>query len=132
MMLLKTLLSMSAFALPVAALAQTSTAAPETEAQPSAATTQDEPGVQAQQAPAAGAVVAATQADVKAGTVVTDQAGQNVGKVESVTSAGAVVTTGKSRAQIPLEAFGKKDGTLVIAMSKAELEAAVAAQKPPS
>lgn len=71
-----------------------------------------------------GAVQAATKADIKAGVAVVDQAGAPVGKVESVTASGAVVSTGAARVQIPLDSFGKNEKGLVIAMSKTQLEAA--------
>lgn len=71
-----------------------------------------------------GAVQAATKADIKAGVAVVDQAGAPVGKVESVTASGAVVSTGAARVQIPLDSFGKSEKGLVIAMSKTQLEAA--------
>ena len=76
-------------------------------------------------------LVAVTEADVKSGDVVRDTAGTVVGKVESVNAEGAVIATGKSRVQVPLTGFGKGAQGLVIAMTKAQLEAA-AAPKPKS
>lgn len=74
-------------------------------------------------------VTAATDADFKAGVPVFDQKGGVVGKVESVSAKGAVVSTGKARAEIPTASFGKNDKGLVMSMTKAELEAAAAPKK---
>lgn len=78
-------------------------------------------------------VTAATAADVKAGVPVFDAKGGVVGKVESVTSKGAIVTTGKARAEVPIASFGKNDKGLVISMTKIEIESAAAktAKSPP-
>ena len=81
----------------------------------------------------AGAVAKATAADIKAGASVYDESGALVGKVVSVAADGAVVNTGKVRAQIQLSAFAKNDKGLVISATKAELDAqAKAAAKPKS
>ena len=72
----------------------------------------------------AGAAQAATAADVKAGVSVYDQNGGLVGKVESVSSKGAVINTGTVKAAIPVSSFAKNDKGLVIAMNKAEIDAA--------
>src|SRR4051812_35999932 len=69
-------------------------------------------------------VAPATAADVKAGVTVHDQKGGVVGKIESVDSEGAVVSTGTTKAKIPLSAIGKGDKGLMIAMTKSELDAA--------
>jgi hypothetical protein len=69
-------------------------------------------------------ITAATAADVKAGVSVYDQKGGLVGKVESVSAKGAVVSTGSARALIPVSSFAKNDKGLVMSMTKAELEAA--------
>jgi hypothetical protein len=76
-------------------------------------------------------VTTATAADVKAGVPVFDSKGGVVGKVESVSAKGAVVTTGKAKAVIPVSSFGKNDKGLVMSMTKAELEAASAKAAPP-
>ena len=76
-------------------------------------------------------MTAATAADVKAGVAVFDQKGGEVGKIESFSAKGAVVSTGKARAEIPLASLGKNDKGLVISMTKAELEAASAKSTPP-
>jgi hypothetical protein len=75
--------------------------------------------------------VAATADDVKTGVSVYDQKGGLVGKVASVSANGAVVNTGKARAEIPLSSFAKNDKGLVMSMTKAELEAASAKAAPP-
>jgi hypothetical protein len=68
-------------------------------------------------------VTAATADDVKAGVSVYDQSGALVGKVDSVKGDGAVVNTGKARAEIPLASFGKNEKGLVVSISKADLDA---------
>jgi hypothetical protein len=107
----------------------TTTVAPDETGQPAATTTTTttEPATDKTGA----AVTAATDADVKAGVPVFDAKGGVVGKVESVSAKGAVVSTGKARAEIPLSSFGKNDKGLVISMTKAELEASAAAKTPP-
>ena len=87
--------------------------------------------VPSDQAQATGQVTAATAADVKAGVAVFDQKGGEVGKVESVSAKGAVVSTGKARAEVPVSSLGKNDKGLVISMTRAELEAASAKSTPP-
>lgn len=87
-------------------------------------------GVEARAEATGAEVVAATPADIKAGDTVRDKAGAVVGKIESVDASGAVIATGKSRVQIPVGSFGKNNQGLVIAMSKAELDAAAAAKSP--
>jgi hypothetical protein len=72
--------------------------------------------------PAAGAVTLATPADIKAGALVLDQTGAEVGKVDSVDADGAIVNTGKARAEIPLTSFGKSDKGLVVSVTKADLD----------
>jgi len=69
-------------------------------------------------------VTTATSADVKAGVPVFDQKGGVVGKIDSVSAKGAVVSTGKVKALVPVSSLGKNDKGLVISMTKAELEAA--------
>ena len=73
---------------------------------------------------AAPALTAATAADVKAGVSVYDQKGKLVGTIDSVTADGAVVSTGKVKASIPVSSFAKGDNGLVISMTKAEIDAA--------
>lgn len=75
-------------------------------------------------------VTTATAADVKVGVPVFDQKGALVGKVESVSAKGAVVSTGKARAEVPVSSFGKNDKGLILSMTKAQLEAASAKSTP--
>lgn len=91
--------------------------------------TQATPGAASQATPAqtgatpSGQTVAATAADLKSGTSVYDQKGGLVGKIDSVSSAGAVLNTGTVRATIPATSFAKNDKGLVISMTKAEIDA---------
>ena len=140
------LLGATLAAIPIAAIAQstqpppaetmtqqppaTTTQAPpaETTTQPPATTTQ--PSTQATTQPTqtttqqSTAVRAATTADIKADAKVYDQAGGEVGKVDSIDSEGVVVSTGSARVKIPLSSFGVGDKGLVIGTTKADLEAA--------
>jgi len=52
-----------------------------------------------------------------------DQSGALVGKVDSADSDGAIINTGKARAEIPLTSFGKNDKGLVVSVTKADLDA---------
>jgi hypothetical protein len=76
---------------------------------------------QAQTAPAAQAAAAP-----KAGDTVYDGAGAEVGKIENISSAGAVVFTGTTRATIPLDRFGTSPKGPTLGLTKAQLEAAMA------
>jgi hypothetical protein len=67
---------------------------------------------------------------VKAGVSVRDQNGAMVGKIESVSSKGAVLNTGTVKVTVPVSGFAKGDNGLVIAMSKADIDAA--AKKSPT
>jgi hypothetical protein len=71
-----------------------------------------------------------TSSDVHQGSPVHDPAGGLVGTVESVDETGAVVRTGRIRAKLPLTSFARSEHGLVISLTRAELEAAVAASTP--
>ncbi|PWG02600.1 hypothetical protein [Sphingosinicella humi] len=89
-------------------------------------------GVADQATGATTGATAATAADVQAGAEVRDTDGNVVGTIESVDANGAVIATGEARVQIPVSSFAKDDKGLVIAMTKAELEAAAKAAAEPS
>lgn len=72
----------------------------------------------------AGQVTAVTKADLKAGATVYDDKGGEVGKIVSTSAKGAVVDTGTVKATIPTSSFAKSDKGLVIAMTKAQIDAA--------
>jgi hypothetical protein len=74
-------------------------------------------------------VTQAKATDIKAGASVYDQAGALVGKVDSVTADGAIVSTGKARAEVPLSSFGLNDKGLVVSVTKSELDAQAKAKK---
>lgn len=61
------------------------------------------------------------------GAKVFDQQGGEVGTIETVDAANAVVNTGAKKATLPLAAFGKNEKGLLLSMNKAQLEAAVTA-----
>jgi hypothetical protein len=73
----------------------------------------------AQEAPAAQAATA------KAGDTVYDAAGAVVGTVESVEGENFVISTGSSKATLPMSALASGDKGPVIGMTKAELEAEI-------
>lgn len=85
-------------------------------------------GAQAQ----AGPVVAATAADVTAGAAVRDAQGGEVGTIESVDADSAIVSTGTVRADIPIASFGKNNQGLVLAITRAQLEAQAQAARTPT
>lgn len=73
----------------------------------------------------------ATADDLKAGAKVYDQAGEEVGTVDSVDADGVVVSTGSARVKIPQASFVLGSKGLVIGATKAQLEAeAKKAEKP--
>lgn len=65
-----------------------------------------------------------TKADVKAGAAIFDTSGNSVGKIDSVSAKGAVLDTGKVKVTVPISSLAKSDKGLVIAMTKAQVEAA--------
>ena len=71
--------------------------------------------------------VAATADQVTIGMNVYDLEGEELGTIASTTGAGAVVASSVGRVQIPMEAFGIDGNRLLIAMSKKDFDAAVAA-----
>jgi myo-inositol-hexaphosphate 3-phosphohydrolase len=98
---------------------QTGTQTPPTASEPAAT---DQPAA-TQTEQITKATVKATADDIKAGASVYDESGGLVGKVDSVDSKGAIVNTGKVRAQIALSSFGKNDKGLVVSITKADLDA---------
>lgn len=110
----------------VQAAAQGETPPPAAAAAPVQAQAQPSP----QPAVAAGPVALATAADLRAGVQVHDQSGALVGTVESADAAGAVVSTGTTKARLALASFGRNSQGLVIAMTRAQFEAAALAATP--
>jgi hypothetical protein len=72
------------------------------------------------------AAVAATAADIVAGTKLNDSKGEPIGTVETVEADGAVVASGTTRIKVPLESFGKNKNGLLLGITKAEFDALVA------
>ncbi|WP_375250649.1 hypothetical protein [Sphingomonas sp.] len=89
---------------------------------PAAASAQEAPAPTAQ----AGAQASAT---VTTGATVYDTSGATVGTVESTDGTNAVVNTGTVKAAIPLTSLGKGTNGPVLAMTKAQLEAAASQQQ---
>lgn len=85
-----------------------------------------------QPAPAAAAAPATAGAGVTAGAAVFDTAGNQVGTIDSVSGANAVLSTGTVKASIPVASFGKGAKGLVVGITKADLEAQVAAATKPT
>jgi preprotein translocase subunit YajC len=75
-----------------------------------------------------GAAIAADTA-VKTGATIYDTAGGTVGIVDSVTGDLAVVSTGTNKVSLPISSFGVGDKGPVIAMTKAQLDAAASGAK---
>jgi hypothetical protein len=70
---------------------------------------------------------AAAAADLVAGAPVRDSRGSVVGTIEMAEADGAVVATGAGKVKVPLEAFGKNRKGLLLGITKADFDAAVAA-----
>lgn len=81
------------------------------------------------QAPAAGQAAPAAGAAVTTGATVYDTSGGVVGTVESTDGTNAVVNTGTVKAAIPLTSLGTGAQGPVLAMTKAQLEAAAGQQQ---
>lgn len=82
-------------------------------------------------APAAATAPAPATAAVTAGATVVDTTGAAVGTIESVSGANAVLSTGTVKAAIPVASFAKGPNGLVVGITKADLEAKVAAATKP-
>jgi hypothetical protein len=85
-----------------------------------------------QPAPAAAAAPAAAGANVTVGANVVDTTGAPVGTIESVSGGNAVLSTGVAKAAIPVSSFAKGANGLVVGITKADLEAKVAAATKPT
>jgi hypothetical protein len=75
--------------------------------------------------------VAAKPGDVAVGAGIRDSKGVELGTVESVSMASAVVATADGKVEVPLEAFGKDSKGLVFGMTKADFDAQVKAANAP-
>jgi hypothetical protein len=78
-------------------------------------------------APASAPTTAAPAVTPTVGAKVFDPQGAEVGSIEKVDASNAVVYTGTKRATLPFSAFAKNAKGLLISMSQAQLNAAVAA-----
>lgn len=70
--------------------------------------------------------VPATAADLVAGSAVRDQSGVAIGTIESVDATGVIVASPVGKVKVPVEAFGKDKAGLLMAISKADFDTAVA------
>jgi hypothetical protein len=77
-------------------------------------------------AQAAEPAAAAATAKVAVGASVSDTAGNPVGTIESVSGDLAVLSTGTNKVSLPLSSFGAGEKGPVIAMTRAEVDAAAA------
>ncbi len=71
-----------------------------------------------------GGAALAADAGVKAGAAVSDTSGNPVGTIESVNGDLAVVSTGTTKVSLPVSSFGQGAKGPILAMTKAELDAA--------
>jgi hypothetical protein len=78
------------------------------------------------------AAQASASSAVTAGATVVDTKGAPVGTIESVSGANAILSTGTVKASIPTASFAKGPKGLVIGITKADLEAQVAAASKPA
>lgn len=81
--------------------------------------------------PAAGAASTGAAANVTVGATVSDTSGAAVGTITAVTGGNATIDTGAAKAAVPVSSIAKRANGLVIGVTKAQLEAAVANAKPP-
>ena len=73
-----------------------------------------------------GKAVPVQAGDVVAGKPLRDVEGQPIGQVASVDADSAVVATGASQVDVPLEAFGKDDAGLLLSVTAAQFQELVA------
>lgn len=73
-----------------------------------------------------GRTVPAKAADIIVGAAVEDSRGKPVGTINSVTAEGAVVATAAGKVMVPIDAFGKNRKGLLLGITKAQFDAAVA------
>ena len=106
---------------PGAAMAQAETA------DGAAAAVQTQTGADATAGATFEGISAAARGDLTAGASVLDLNGGAVGTIESVDGETAVLSTGNARVGIPVSGIGKNKRGLVIALTKAEIEAAAKA-----
>lgn len=64
--------------------------------------------------------------DVRTGSEIRDSKGVVIGTVVSLSMSAAVVESSGGKVEVPLESFGKNDKGLLLGMTKAEFDAAVA------
>lgn len=76
--------------------------------------------------------VPAKPGDVTAGSEVRDSKGAVLGKVESVSMAAAVIVAEAGKVEVPLEAFGKNNKGLLLALTKKDFDAMVAGANKPA
>ena len=135
---MRTLVILAAAALAGPALAQTAadpnaapaaTGAPTTGAGDSAVTGAAPSDAATTGAATSGAASGAAASDVTAqlttGATVYDTQGAPVGTIEAVSGGNVVVSTGTAKASIPSTSFGRGTAGPVLAMTRAQLEAAV-------
>jgi hypothetical protein len=71
--------------------------------------------------------IAANADEIVVGGAVNDSRGTPIGTIEAVAPDGAVVASAKGRVKIPIDGFGITRKGLLLGMTKAEFDAAVAA-----
>ena len=88
------------------------------------------PSGSAPQASDASAATTSGPAKVAVGASVSDAQGGAVGTIASVDGGNATIDTGSAKAAVPVSSFAQGQNGLVLGMTKAQLEAAVAKAKP--
>ncbi|MES2988455.1 MAG: hypothetical protein V4808_11160 [Pseudomonadota bacterium] len=81
--------------------------------------------------PKSSRAIPATPEDVTVGSEIRDTKGVVLGKVDSVSMSAAVVASESGKVEVPLESFGKNNKGLLLSLTKAEFDAAVAAANKP-
>jgi hypothetical protein len=73
-------------------------------------------------------IVEATASDLMTGAVVRDSTGAMLGTIEAVKPEGVQLLSGSSRAMVPADVFGVKNGQLMLNVTKADFEKQTAGQ----
>jgi len=76
--------------------------------------------------------VPAKPSDVTVGSEVRDSKGVVLGKIESASMSAAVVVAEAGKVEVPLEAFGKNNKGLLLALTKADFDKMVAGANKPA
>jgi hypothetical protein len=75
--------------------------------------------------------VSAVAADLVVGRFVHDKSGTQIGEIQGVEADGVIIASDTGKVKVPTEAFGKDKRGLLLQITKAEFDAAVASANAP-